>query len=615
MKRGKKRTYWHYLIKYLLIFSILTVIILCICLRTEWMRLYHLQVESISNYLSTTEKKIADVLRDKPMEEALPECIYHTTGLARNSWLEIGPRLHLKSLRPFSLITIEDAETGEILYDSGTPHAILRVYDESKDHPWDDDMANQYFRVDPYQYYVCTDDSIRELYEAMTASTAHGQELCTAIVAEKPSDSGGGYSISCRQLITDYYLKDRQFLLSQVSFLVEGNMHSSDGRQDAFEYTTEWKSSSDYFEGYEHIIVPEGNRQQPQKDQARPSFNSKAPYLTFPDINISAQTEKERAEALAQLNSLHKSAAGEFQSGYTTSLLHILPESISFYGSCLLMDQTGRVYLLSYYNKYDRIRISSFTGGLSFLPFLAAAPFLLAWIGYSRKKYLLMTAEYRDILMDSMAHDLKSPLMAISGYTENLRDILESSSGKKLELHYADQILDNVNYMNSIVKKNAEILKYDRQTKKVIRKPVKLNELFEDTLNRYQGEIQKKKLAVTMSGELTEKGDEALLQKVAENLITNAIHYTPDSGKIEILFVKHQFTISNTTDIPYTGNLKKLWEPFVRGDDSRTGRGTGLGLAIVANILDRHRWNYRLKYDSSNKTFLCTVHIPIGIYL
>ena len=347
----------------------------------------------------------------------------------------------------------------------------------------------------------------------------------------------------------------------------------------------------------------------------RSYFNVKAPYLTFPDINISAQTEKERLEALTQLKRLHKSADGDFQSGYTTSLLHILPASMSFYGSCLLMDQTGKVYLLSYYNKFDQLRISSFIGGLSFLPFLAAVPFLLAWIEYSRKKYLLMTAEYREILMDSMAHDLKSPLMAISGYTENLRDILESSSGKKLGLHYADQILDNVNYMNSIVKKNAEILKYDRQTKKVIRKPVKLNELFEDTLNRYQGEIQKKKLTVTMSGELTEKGDEALLQKVAENLITNAIHYTPDSGKIEILFVKHQFTISNTTDIPYTGNLKKLWEPFVRGDDSRTGRGTGLGLAIVANILDRHRWKYRLKYDSSNKTFLCTVHIPIGIYL
>ncbi|MBQ9488552.1 MAG: hypothetical protein IJU80_01315, partial [Lachnospiraceae bacterium] len=73
------------------------------------------------------------------------------------------------------------------------------------------------------------------------------------------------------------------------------------------------------------------------------------------------------------------------------------------------------------------------------------------------------------------------------------------------------------------------------------------------------------------------------------------------------------FTVQNTTDIEYKGSLKKLWEPFVRGEDSRTGRGTGMGLAIVANVLDRHSWKYQLKYDKEKKLFLCLVKIPMGI--
>ena len=71
--------------------------------------------------------------------------------------------------------------------------------------------------------------------------------------------------------------------------------------------------------------------------------------------------------------------------------------------------------------------------------------------------------------------------------------------------------------------------------------------------------------------------------------------------------------MKNETEIPYEGKLKRLWEPFARGEDSRTGKGTGLGLAIVANVLDRHDWKYRLSYDKETKLFQCEIKIPYGI--
>ena len=68
--------------------------------------------------------------------------------------------------------------------------------------------------------------------------------------------------------------------------------------------------------------------------------------------------------------------------------------------------------------------------------------------------------------------------------------------------------------------------------------------------------------------------------------------------------------IQNQTDIEYQGNLKKLWEPFVRGEESRTGKGTGLGLSIAANVLDRHGWRYSLEYDKETHLFTCRIRFP-----
>ena len=234
---------------------------------------------------------------------------------------------------------------------------------------------------------------------------------------------------------------------------------------------------------------------------------------------------------------------------------------------------------------------------------------LIAYIDYLRKRHVFMTEEYRNALMDSMAHDLKSPLMAISGYAENL---VEHVNDDKRE-HYAEQIQKSVDYMNGIVIHNLEILKFDKDRRKPVRKDTDLRKLFEEAFDRYRGEVEEHKLKLELEGELVEKGDEELLQRAVENLVTNWIRYTPDGGSITLYFSRHRFRIVNDTEIEYSGSLKKLWEPFVRGEESRTGKGTGLGLAIVANVLDRHSWKYRLHYDKVHKTFLCEIRIPMGI--
>ena len=284
-----------------------------------------------------------------------------------------------------------------------------------------------------------------------------------------------------------------------------------------------------------------------------------------------------------------------------------------FARDAIVFDAAGHAYRIALYEeKYVSLLSLLFTGNMYsvsiLLLFCIMGTILFAELEYRKKRYVYMTEGFRDMLVDSMAHDLKSPLMAISGYAENLKENLAESNLEKSG-YYAEKVFENVTYLNSIVTKNLEILRCDYQIKKLARREVDLRQIFEGVIERYQAEIQKRKLTFRIDGEMKPKGDEELLLRVAENLVTNAIRYSSEGSEVLLVFSKNQCIIQNETDIVYQGKPDRLWEPFERGDESRAGKGTGLGLAIVSSILDRHKWKYRIRFDKEKKLFVCIIRI------
>jgi two-component Ni(II)/redox sensor kinase NrsS len=110
-------------------------------------------------------------------------------------------------------------------------------------------------------------------------------------------------------------------------------------------------------------------------------------------------------------------------------------------------------------------------------------------------------------------------------------------------------------------------------------------------------------------------GDEPQLYRLASNLISNAIHFTPAGGKIWINLEQHDrmalITVQDTgIGIP-SDDLPRIFERFYRGnsDRSRKTGGTGLGLAIVQAIAHRHRGYLTVtSHLAQGSTF--TVHLP-----
>lgn len=123
-----------------------------------------------------------------------------------------------------------------------------------------------------------------------------------------------------------------------------------------------------------------------------------------------------------------------------------------------------------------------------------------------------------------------------------------------------------------------------------------LSSLFHRTAEGLQPQADAKSISLTLEGpaEVFVEGDEHLLERALENLLGNALRYTPKGGKIEAQWrleqTKAVFTVADTGPGIAPGDLPNLFKPLYRGEPSRnpeTG-GVGLGLTIARRILKAH---------------------------
>lgn len=78
-----------------------------------------------------------------------------------------------------------------------------------------------------------------------------------------------------------------------------------------------------------------------------------------------------------------------------------------------------------------------------------------------------------------------------------------------------------------------------------------------------------------------------MLTRAFDNLINNAVNYTPDGSEINVTVSSDGITITNTGISLSKEMCRKAFEPFVKDDKSRSGqKGNGLGLAIAKQIFD-----------------------------
>lgn len=263
----------------------------------------------------------------------------------------------------------------------------------------------------------------------------------------------------------------------------------------------------------------------------------------------------------------------------------------------------NRKYLLVYANEGNIVNALKEPDALTeFFGVLLFMTLFIAW-AWSFREYAELKAHYdtedfRKELTNTMAHDLKTPLMAASGYAENLLD----GTNPDKNTHYAEGILENIRHMDKIISDVLELSKLESGSDILNRTQVSLKALAEDTGKKYCNAAEERNLTVTVTGNAVINADEVLMKRAIENLVSNAVKYAEEGSEIKISISDSRLAVENRFSGADIADADELLKPFVKGDKSRSSKkGSGLGLSIVKNICDMH--GFRFKITASGGVF------------
>jgi signal transduction histidine kinase len=260
-------------------------------------------------------------------------------------------------------------------------------------------------------------------------------------------------------------------------------------------------------------------------------------------------------------------------------------------------DARFEIYYIAFYDFWKEYmpRLLFFSGIIFLVEMLIAA--LIAKIMHMKYCKAFEMNEYRRNLTASLAHDLKSPLMAISSYSENLLNDVQPEK----KHHYSKAILENTQYMDNIIVNVLELSRLETH-EKTKRKFIDLTALAKELLDGMLEQLDARSLTASVSGSCIVKADCEMMKQAIRNLLDNAVKFTPEGGSITVTGEKQSLSIVNDIAEEQINDPQRLSEAFVKGDEARSNRmGTGLGLSIVQQIAAQNR--VRLHIDSSMHQF------------
>jgi len=249
---------------------------------------------------------------------------------------------------------------------------------------------------------------------------------------------------------------------------------------------------------------------------------------------------------------------------------------------------------------------------------------------YIQTKELQETAKkltYHDKLqkefIDIAAHEFRTPIQSVLGYSEMIHANLKNFD------QYFEKIIRNARRLEKLTEDILDVSRIEGNNLQLSKSNFDLNRTIQQVIEDYQKEAANKNVKIILDFKknvpTTIYADEARLQQVINNLLSNAINFT-NNGTVIITAYKAQVDTnvemgqhdeeSIVVEIKDTGSginpemLPRLFEKFA----TRSGSGTGLGLFISKSIVDSHGgkiWAYNNK-DGIGATFTFTLPIPLN---
>ncbi len=195
----------------------------------------------------------------------------------------------------------------------------------------------------------------------------------------------------------------------------------------------------------------------------------------------------------------------------------------------------------------------------------------------------------RTDFVSNVSHELKTPLSVLQNYAMLLEnpDLPEE---KRIE--YAKSINRVTKYLSSLVTNILRLNKLENQRIRPQAKRFNLSESFCECLIGFENEWEQKniELICDIDSDIYITSDSEMLNLVWNNLISNALKFTPDGGKVSVSLKRKDYkvvlTVSDTGCGMDENTIKHIFDKFYQGDTSHSEQGNGLGLALVKRVID-----------------------------
>ncbi len=216
-------------------------------------------------------------------------------------------------------------------------------------------------------------------------------------------------------------------------------------------------------------------------------------------------------------------------------------------------------------------------------------------------------------LLDSVSHELKTPLAVISAATEGL-DTQLKGAGLPLSETFLDEIKAANRRLERIVTNLLDMTRIDSGRLPLNIEWGEVRELLESAISQVENEVSRGRVHITVPDGLPlVRLDFGLMEQALCNLLVNAAEHSPASASIDMSAQLDgktlQLRVRDHGAGLAVGEERKIFEKFYRGSGARPG-GTGLGLSIVKGIARAHRGEIVAENDPAGGAMF-TIRVPV----
>ena len=226
-------------------------------------------------------------------------------------------------------------------------------------------------------------------------------------------------------------------------------------------------------------------------------------------------------------------------------------------------------------------------------------------------------ARLKDDMLSITSHDLRTPLTVLRGQAQLMqRSLKRNIATPEQLLSRVDLILDQTERLTNMLSRLLDLTKVEAGRLDLRLEPVDLAGLMDGAVKSVQGLSSVHHIEVERPPSLVGEWDEGRLAQVLQNLITNAIKYSPRGGRILVRASAEggQVTVSvqdQGLGIP-AEDLPQLFERFYRAAGARGLEGSGLGLYICQGIISAHGGRIWASSEGPGRGSTFSFTLPVG---